>query len=88
MSKEILSVHLPVDVNTMRKLSTLKIGEEAIILTIENEKIAPKLISMGVFPHARVRVIRRSYFDQLLYLSIGSLNIALSPHEAAVIIIN
>lgn len=72
----------------MRRLDTLKVGEESVILGLDNNQMTSKLISMGVFPHATVKYISRSYFDQLLFVHIGSLHIALSPSEAHSIFIS
>lgn len=71
----------------MRSLTSLQPGEEAVIASIEDDQIAPKLISMGVFPHARIKLLRKSFFDGILYLNTGSLRIALNKKEADAIII-
>jgi Fe2+ transport system protein FeoA len=75
-------------VNSIRRLDTLEEGEESIIMALDNNQMTSKLISMGVFPHARVKLISQSYFDRLIFVHIGSLHIALSPREAHSIIIS
>lgn len=72
----------------MRNLNALIPGEEAVIVNIVDDYIAPKLISMGVFPLARIKLLRKSFFDGILFLHTGSLHIALNQKEAAAIMIH
>lgn len=69
----------------MKSLNDLEQGESATILGFADNAIASKLISMGVYMHATVLVFNKTIRGHAMYVTIGSLNLALLKSEAATI---
>jgi len=67
----------------MYKLSDLKVGEKCIIRSFENDAIAIKLISMGVYPNSTAIIFHSNHNKYALFIIIGTLKIALLREEAA-----
>lgn len=63
-------------------LSHLQEGETGIIRTFTNDKMASKLLSMGVLPGKHLRLIRRVPFGGGLYIKVEEANIAVRQSEA------
>ena len=68
-------------------LSEISSGETAIIQQFSNSQIGCKLIAMGVAPHCKVRVIRRSMLGNTIYVQSGGCQFAIRRKEAACILV-
>jgi ferrous iron transport protein A len=67
--------------------NTIKIGEEAMIVRFEDEKVAGKLISMGMMPGSSFQMIRKAPFGGGYYVKIDGVNMALRASEVSKIIV-
>ena len=67
---------------TMRNLSQLAIGEDAIIIEVKDMLLGCKLITMGIVPGNNVRIVRKAPFGNTLYIKSGTQSIALRKLEA------
>ena len=67
---------------SIKTICNLKEGEKGVIVSYNNDKIAGKLLSMGVLPGKTLRLIRRSLFGGGLYLKMEDHIIALRKDEA------
>jgi ferrous iron transport protein A len=63
-------------------LSNLKEGEQGIIARCTDDKMACKLLTMGVLPGKDLTLIRRVPFKGGLYLKVGEQTIAVRDEEA------
>ncbi len=67
--------------------ATLAIGEQAMIVRFEDEKVAGKLTSMGMMPGSSFQMVRKAPFGGGFYVKIDGVNMALRACEAAKIVI-
>ena len=75
-------------INTTKVQSLLqrKEGETSRITGFRNSIVAGKLLSMGILPGNRVRLIRQAPFGGVWYVQAGSLLVALRKKEVACIL--
>ena len=69
------------------KLSKLHSGDFCQILSYEDDSIATKLISMGLFPQSEVYILNANNRKKVYFLIIGKLKIGLNDNEASSIIV-
>ena len=69
-------------------LSNIEVGSSGIIVQFMDNIIAGKLMTMGVLPGSKVRVIRKAPFKGGLYLKIDGNNMVLREKEAETIILS
>ena len=69
-------------------LSNIRVGSSGIIVQFMDNIIAGKLMTMGVLPGSKVRVIRKAPFKGGLYLKIDGSNMVLREKEAETIILS
>lgn len=67
------------------KLTELQIGKPAILADFAVSRLHQRLLSMGFFPGAAIRVMRRLPWRGNLYVNIDDRNIVLRFSEAALI---
>ncbi|MCB9283308.1 MAG: ferrous iron transport protein A [Lewinellaceae bacterium] len=68
-------------------MTELKENEEGILHRYEDERLAVKLMAMGVLPGSRLRVIRKNAFGNTLYVRVDQMHLAIRKTEAACIIL-
>lgn len=68
-------------------LANLKEGEGGIIHQFTDDKMASKLLSMGVLPGKSLRLVRRIPFGGGLYIKVEECNIAVRDKEAQNIVL-
>ena len=68
-------------------LADLKENEEGVLLRFDDERLAVKLMAMGVLPGSRLRVIRKNASGKTLYIQIDQMHLAIRKTEAACIIL-
>ena len=69
-------------------LSNIEVGGSGVIVQFMDNTIAGKLMTMGVLPGSRVKVIRKAPFKGGLYLKIDGSNMVLREKEAETIILS
>jgi len=67
----------------MRRLSDLKIGEEAIIHSFEKDDIFIKLMEMGCLPGEPVKVVQVAPLGDPISVSVAGYNLSLRLSEAS-----
>lgn len=72
---------------TARTVLDLVNGEEAIIQSFQEESVACKLLTMGIVPDARVKMIRSAPFGGAVCLKLGQTFLAVRNSEAKAIIL-
>lgn len=70
-----------------KMLSSLAVGETAVIDHFSNSQIGCKLVAMGVAPQCEITVIRRSFMGNTIYVQSGSSQFAIRRKEAAFILV-
>ena len=68
-------------------LANFKEGDSGIIHQFTDDKMASKLLSMGVLPGKFLRLIRRVPFGGGLYIKVEECNIAVRESEARNIVL-
>jgi ferrous iron transport protein A len=68
-------------------LDNFKEGEIGIIHKFTDDKMASKLLSMGVLPGKSLRLVRRVPFGGGLYIKVDACNIAVREAEAQQIVL-
>ena len=71
----------------MKKLSDLKIGDEAIIDSFEKDDIFIKLMEMGCVPGEKVKVDQVAPLGDPISISVAGYNLSLRLDEASKIIV-
>jgi ferrous iron transport protein A len=71
----------------MKKLSELKIGDEAIIDSFEKDDIFIKLMEMGCVPGEKVKVDQVAPLGDPISISVAGYNLSLRLDEASKIIV-
>jgi ferrous iron transport protein A len=67
----------------MRRLSDLKIGEEAIIHSFEKDEIFIKLMEMGCLPGEPIKVVQVAPLGDPISVSVAGYNLSLRLSEAS-----
>ncbi len=62
-------------------------GEKAMIVRYSDEKVAGKLISMGMMPGSQFIIIRKAPFGGGYYVMIDGVNLALRENEVKSIVV-
>ncbi|MFZ4542552.1 MAG: FeoA family protein [Saprospiraceae bacterium] len=62
-------------------------GEHAMIVRYSDEKVAGKLISMGMMPGSQLMMIRKAPFGGGYYVRIDGINVALRENEMKSIVV-
>lgn len=70
-----------------RSLLDLKIGEEAYVIKCELTNYTCKLLTLGLLPKTRVRVVRKAPIGGALYVKINDYQIAVRKEEAKLILV-
>lgn len=70
-----------------KRITHLQRGQEGTVSHIDNERIAGKLMAMGVLPGSVVRLIRKAPFGGAWYIKADNITIALRREEAESIIL-
>ncbi|MBT8448630.1 MAG: ferrous iron transport protein A [Gammaproteobacteria bacterium] len=68
-------------------LGELDSGQQVRVINYLNDKIATRMLSLGLLPTTIVEVIRKSPFADALYIKYGNTNAAVRKDEAAQIIV-
>ncbi|MFY8128835.1 MAG: FeoA family protein [Chitinophagaceae bacterium] len=71
----------------MKKLSDLKIGDEAVIDSFEKDDIFIKLMEMGCVPGEKVKVDQIAPLGDPISISVAGYNLSLRLDEANKIIV-
>jgi len=66
-------------------INELKVGEQRIIASFNNEDIGGKLLCMGVKPGSKITLLRKTNFDKTFYLKVNASRMAIRADEAAMI---
>ena len=69
------------------RLADLKEQEEGILLRFEDERLAVKLMAMGVLPGSRVRIIRKGSGGKTFYVRVDLMHLAIRKKEAECIVL-
>ncbi len=72
----------------MKKLSELKIGDEAIIDSFEKDDIFIKLMEMGCVPGEKVKVDQVAPLGDPISISVAGYHLSLRLDEASKIIVS
>lgn len=72
----------------MASLAALKDGENGILTEFLDNKIACKLMSMGILPGKDIALIRRVPFGGGLYVKVAGQNFAIREEEARSMLID
>ena len=62
-------------------------GAHAMIVRYNDEKVAGKLISMGMMPGSKILMIRKAPFGGGYYVRIDGVNLALRENEVKSIVV-
>ena len=65
----------------------MKKGEIAIVERFIDDALSCKLLTLGILPDAKIRLVRKAPFGGAYYLKLNGHNIAVRENEAASIII-
>jgi Fe2+ transport system protein FeoA len=76
-----------INLNRLRTILDLKKGEVAKVERFADEALSCKLLTLGILPEAKIRMIRKAPFGGAYYLKLNGHNIAVRENEAASIII-
>ncbi|MCX2745713.1 FeoA family protein [Mangrovivirga sp. M17] len=71
----------------MATLASLKEKRSARILSFQDDRIASKLLSMGILPGSMIQVVRKLPGRGAIYLKANGYGIALRNHEAASVLL-
>lgn len=75
-------------VDLHKNILSLKIGETGNIRALAANHCACKLMTLGLLPKSKIKIIRKSPFGDTLYLKINDHYIAVRESEAATILID
>ena len=70
-----------------RTVLDLKVGEEGVIRDFLDSTMACKLLTIGLVPETKVKLLRRGPFGQAVCLQLGRTYVAVRNAEARSIII-
>lgn len=74
--------------NTGKTLDKVGVGAKGTISHFTNERIASKLLSMGVLPGTTIQVIRKAPFGGGCYVKADNMLLALRQSEACSIVLS
>lgn len=74
-------------VKETKKLTASPIGKDREVSHFTNEEMSSKLMSMGVVPGSRIRLIRKAPFGGGYYVRVDNFNLALRREEAESIVL-
>lgn len=64
------------------RLADMKEEEEGTLVRFDDERLAVKLMAMGVLPGSRLKVIRRNGFGKTFYVRVDQMHLAIRKTEA------
>lgn len=70
-----------------KPLANATIGSSGLVSHFTNERVAGKLLSMGVLPGTLVRMIRKAPFGGTCYIKADNILLALRKDEACSIVL-
>lgn len=70
-----------------KSLTTATVGSSGLVSHFTNDRVAGKLISMGVLPGTLVKIIRKAPFGGTCYIKADNLLLALRKDEACSIVL-
>lgn len=65
----------------------LRLGETAMIVRFDDERVASKLTSMGMMPGSDIQIVRKAPFGGGFYVKIDGVNMALRASEISKIVV-
>lgn len=65
----------------------LKIGETGLVKSFDNLDCACKLLTLGILPKSKVKLVRKSPFGDALYLQLDGQKIAVRNSEGLAILL-
>lgn len=71
----------------MKRLTDIPTGVESKIIDLIPSDDIIKIMSMGFFPNKQIKVVRKGFFDNPLYVIVDGISIALTKEEAKSIIV-
>jgi ferrous iron transport protein A len=69
------------------RLADMNLEDEGILAHFEDERLAVKLMAMGVLPGSRVRLIRKDISGKTLYVRVDQMRLAIRKTEAECIVL-
>lgn len=72
----------------MTELSTLKPGNSATVHSFLDEETACKMISMGILPGSKIKLVRKAPFGGAMYIKSDNQQFAIRNKEAECIVLN
>jgi ferrous iron transport protein A len=69
------------------RLADMNLEEEGILAHFEDERLAVKLMAMGVLPGSRVRLIRKDISGKTFYVRVDQMRLAIRKTEAECIVL-
>lgn len=74
-------------IRIQRTALDLQLNEEATIRDFSDENAACRLLTLGIIPRMRIRMVRRSPFGEAICIQLGNTYIAIRNKEAQKIIL-
>ena len=65
----------------------LKVGETGIVSSFNDPKHASKFLTMGILPHSKITIVRKSPLGDALYLQLDGQKIAIRKSEGSAILL-
>lgn len=72
---------------TSRGLKSLKNGQAGKVSGFSDERVATKLMAMGVLPGSEIRIVRKAPFGGAYIVSIDNIQLALRNNEVESILL-
>ncbi|MEM6316808.1 MAG: FeoA family protein [Bacteroidota bacterium] len=72
----------------MTALDTLQLGQTATIRSFSDEETACKMMSMGILPGSKVKMIRKAPFGGAVYIQADNQHFAIRNKEAACVLLS
>jgi Fe2+ transport system protein FeoA len=69
------------------RLSDIKVAEGGILVRFEDERLAVKLMAMGVLPGSRIMLVRKDISGKTLYVQVDQMRLAIRKTEAECIVL-
>lgn len=69
------------------RLADLKENEEGVLVHFEDERLAVKLMAMGVLPGSQLKVLRKNNSGNTLYIRVDRMHLAIRKTEAECIVL-
>jgi ferrous iron transport protein A len=74
-------------INRTRHLDQLKRGDKGLVSHFLNQRIASKLLAMGILPGSIIQMVRKAPFGGGCYIKVDNFFIALRKNEAEAIVL-